>query len=71
MYAVVFAGVLQPPVAVQVEAGPQEGTLLVTWMPVTITKGETYNGSPVTGYAVYGDKKKLKDIPSPAGKVTI
>ncbi|XP_065571369.1 peripheral-type benzodiazepine receptor-associated protein 1-like isoform X4 [Artemia franciscana] len=57
-----------PPVDVQVEPGPQNGTLLVTWLPVTIksTSG-TSNGVPVTGYAVYADGKKVTDVDSPTG----
>ena len=45
----------------QVEAGPQDGTLLVTWQPVAL------NGSAVTGYAVYADGKKVTDVDSPTG----
>lgn len=43
------------------EAGPQDGTLLVTWQPVAL------NGSAVTGYAVYADGKKVTDVDSPTG----
>ncbi|XP_064461008.1 RIMS-binding protein 2-like isoform X3 [Ornithodoros turicata] len=61
-------GIPDPPVDIQVEAGPQEGTLLVTWLPVTInaTAG-TSNGAPVTGYAVYAAGRKLAEIDSPTG----
>ena len=45
----------------QVEAGPQDGTLLVTWQPVALS------GSAVTGYAVYADGKKVTDVDSPTG----
>jgi RIMS-binding protein 2 len=44
-----------------VENGPQDGTMLVTWMPVA------GSGAPVTGYAVYADGKKVTDIDSPTG----
>lgn len=43
------------------EAGPQDGTLLVTWQPVAL------HGSAVTGYAVYADGKKVTDVDSPTG----
>ncbi|XP_037091417.1 peripheral-type benzodiazepine receptor-associated protein 1-like [Pollicipes pollicipes] len=61
-------GVPDPPVDVQCELGPQEGSLLVTWLPVTInsTSG-TSNGAPVTGYAVYADGKKVTELGSPTG----
>lgn len=49
------------PPRLQVEAGPQDGTLLVTWQPVAL------NGSAVTGYAVYADGKKVTDVDSPTG----
>ncbi|XP_049767950.1 RIMS-binding protein 2-like [Schistocerca cancellata] len=51
-----------PPVDIQVEPGPQDGTLLVTWLPVTIN-----TTAPVTGYAVYADGKKVTDVDSPTG----
>ncbi|XP_076237563.1 RIMS binding protein isoform X7 [Calliopsis andreniformis] len=54
-------GLPDPPVNIQVEAGPQDGTLLVTWQPVAL------NGSAVTGYAVYADGKKVTDVDSPTG----
>ncbi|XP_048505254.1 uncharacterized protein LOC105684376 isoform X2 [Athalia rosae] len=54
-------GLPDPPVDIQVEAGPQDGTLLVTWQPVAL------NGSAVTGYAVYADGKKVTDVDSPTG----
>lgn len=47
----------------QVEAGPQDGTLLVTWQPV----GRPPAAGPVTGYAVYADGKKVTDVDSPTG----
>ncbi|XP_043216673.1 peripheral-type benzodiazepine receptor-associated protein 1-like isoform X3 [Amphibalanus amphitrite] len=63
-----WKGVPDPPVDVQCELGPQEGSLLVTWLPVTInsTSG-TSNGAPVTGYAVYADGKKVTELGSPTG----
>ncbi|RWS26093.1 RIMS-binding protein 2-like protein [Leptotrombidium deliense] len=52
----------EPPVDIQVEAGPQDGTLLVTWLPVTLDQFGTSNGCPVTGYAVFAAHKKLAEI---------
>ncbi|XP_071447128.1 uncharacterized protein [Hetaerina americana] len=63
-------GLPDPPVDIQVEAGPQDGTLLVTWLPVTVGASGipgTSNGAPVTGYAVYADGKKVTDVDSPTG----
>lgn len=48
---------------IQVEAGPQDGTLLVTWQPVS----RPPQSGPVTGYAVYADGKKVTDVDSPTG----
>jgi RIMS-binding protein 2 len=61
-------GLPDPPVDIQVENGPQDGTLLVTWLPVTINNAGTSNGAPVTGYAVYADGKKVCDVDSPTGE---
>ncbi|GLH03419.1 RIMS-binding protein 2, partial [Gryllus bimaculatus] len=60
-------GLPDPPVDIQVEAGPQDGTLLVTWLPVAGGGGVHTNGAPVTGYAVYADGKKVTDVDSPTG----
>lgn len=61
-------GLPDPPVNVLVEPGPQDGSLLVTWLPVTINStGGTSNGAPVTGYAVYADGKKVTEVESPTG----
>lgn len=56
-----------PPVNVQVEAGPQHRSLLVTWLPLTLSDFGDSNGCPVTGYAVFAGHKKLADIDSPSG----
>lgn len=48
---------------IQLEAGPQDGTILVTWQPVN----RPTSSGPVTGYAVYADGKKVTDINSPTG----
>lgn len=45
------------------EPGPQDGTLLVTWQPVSRPPAS----GPVTGYAVYADGKKVTDVDSPTG----
>lgn len=60
-------GLPDPPVDIQVEAGPQEGTLLVTWLPITLNQFGTSNNCPVTGYAVFAGHKKLAEIDSPTG----
>ncbi|XP_042864732.1 uncharacterized protein LOC122248652 isoform X5 [Penaeus japonicus] len=63
-----WRGLPDPPVDVQVEPGPQDGSLLVTWLPVTLNStGGTSNGAPVTGYAVYADGKKVTEVESPTG----
>jgi RIMS-binding protein 2 len=62
-----LTGLPDPPVDIQVEAGPQDGTLLVTWLPVGLNAST--NGAPVTGYAVYADGKKVTDVDSPTGMI--
>ncbi|XP_051862419.1 uncharacterized protein LOC117573526 isoform X14 [Drosophila albomicans] len=56
-------GLPDPPQEIQLEAGPQDGTILVTWQPVN----RPTSTGPVTGYAVYADGKKVTDINSPTG----
>lgn len=51
---------------VRVEGGPQDGTVLVTWIPVTLN--ERAKASPVTGYAVFADGKRVTDVDSPSSK---
>ncbi|XP_055995599.1 peripheral-type benzodiazepine receptor-associated protein 1-like isoform X7 [Ostrea edulis] len=58
-------GIPEPPLSVQVEVGPQEGTLLLTWLPVTIDSSGFSNGAVVTGYMVYADGRKVKEAPGP------
>ena len=65
-----ISGIPDAPLDVQVESGPQEGTLLVTWLPVTITTSGKSNGAIVTGYSIYVDGEKVQEMPSPTGKFT-
>lgn len=62
----VISGLPDPPVNVQVEQGPQDGTLLVTWLPVPTNPASTLI-SPVIGYAVFAAGKKVAEIDSPTG----
>ncbi|GAB6033736.1 hypothetical protein CHUAL_013848 [Chamberlinius hualienensis] len=58
-------GLPDPPLDVQVELGHENGTLLISWLPVTINTSGTSNGSQVTGYSVYGNENKIVDIDNP------
>lgn len=62
----IILGLPDPPVNVQVEQGPQDGTLLVTWLPVPTNAASTLI-SPVIGYAVFAAGKKVAEIDSPTG----
>ena len=62
-------GLPDAPLDIQVESGPQDGTLLITWLPVTITTSGMSNGALVTGYSVYIDGQKVKELNSPTGKL--
>ena len=55
-------GLPDAPVDVQVDAGPQPGTITVLWLPVTITQGGLSNGATVTGYLICGDGKGLMEV---------
>lgn len=65
---IMFEGLPEPPVDIQVEPGPQDGTLLVTWQPSSSITSPS--GTLVTGYAVYADGKKVTDVDSPSGNAT-
>jgi hypothetical protein len=54
-----------PPLDVQVDSGPEPGTLSILWLPVTITQFGLSNGAPVTGYVVYADGESVQDIDDP------
>ena len=66
-------GLPDPPMDVRVDPGPQDGTVLVTWIPVTlnVTAGGKDKTSPVTGYAVFADGKRVTDVDSPSSKIHI
>ena len=66
-----ISGIPDAPVDVQVEAGPQDGSLLVTWLPVTINTSGTSNGASVTGYVVFTDGHRVKEILSPTGRAKV
>jgi hypothetical protein len=57
-------GLPDAPLQVVVDSGPRPGTILVSWLPVTINPLGTSNGAPVTGYIVYGDGRRLMDVES-------
>lgn len=61
-------GVPDPPLNVQVELGPREGTLLLTWLPVTINSSGFSNGAVVTGYVVYADGNRIKEAKGPTSE---
>ena len=63
-------GIPDAPVEIQVEIGPQEGSLLVTWSPVTLTSSGKSNGAVVTGYCVYIDGTRMKEVYSATGKLS-
>ena len=52
---------------VRVDGGPQDGTILVTWIPSS-THGLAAKQAPVTGYAVFADGKRVTDVDSPTSK---
>ena len=55
---------------VRVDSGPQDGTILVTWIPVTLnTQHKTTKTAPVTGYAVFADGKRVTDVDSPSSEI--
>uniref|UniRef100_A0A8B9PBD7 Peripheral-type benzodiazepine receptor-associated protein 1 n=1 Tax=Apteryx owenii TaxID=8824 RepID=A0A8B9PBD7_APTOW len=53
------------PLDVQVEPGPSVNALLISWLPVTIDAEGSSNGVQVTGYAVYINGQRVKEIACP------
>ena len=49
----------------KIEISEEPGCLSVMWLPVTITPNGLSNGAPVTGYIIYLDGQKVKDITDP------
>ncbi len=56
------------PLDVQVEAGPQHGTLLLMWLPVSIGPTNVSNGTPITGYSIYADNVKVSTVLGPTSE---
>ena len=52
---------------VRVDGGPQDGTILVTWIPAT-NVSIAAKMAPVTGYAVFADGKRVTDVDSPTSR---
>ncbi|XP_061072556.1 peripheral-type benzodiazepine receptor-associated protein 1-like [Conger conger] len=52
------------PLNVQLETGPGPGIALVSWLPVAVDAAGMSNGVPVTGYAIYADKRKVLEVSS-------
>jgi len=55
-----------PPMDIRVDGGPQDGTLLVTWIPISRGSENDNKLAPVTGYAVFADGKRVTDVDSPS-----
>ena len=64
---VCFSALPDPPMDVRVDGGPQDGTILVTWIPAT-NVSIAAKMAPVTGYAVFADGKRVTDVDSPTSK---
>ncbi|CAG5133587.1 unnamed protein product [Candidula unifasciata] len=64
-FATTAAGTTEPPLNVQVESGPRVGTILLTWLPVTINSSGVCNGVVVTGYHIMADERKVHFVPGP------
>ncbi|OQR69342.1 RIMS-binding protein 2-like [Tropilaelaps mercedesae] len=60
-------GIPDPPVDIRVEPGPQDGTILVTWLPVHQNNNPEQPGLPVSGYAVFASGRMVTQIDSPSG----
>lgn len=53
---------IEPPLSVQCEIGPQKGSVLVMWLPVCLSVHGSSNGKPVHGYSLYIDSVHVKNV---------
>lgn len=63
---VIIVGLPDPPNNVQVELGPQSGTLLVSWTPVT-SQPLPPSRAAVHSYLIYADGRNIAQVPSANG----
>lgn len=59
-------GLPDPPSHVQVEIGPQPGTLLVSWQPVA-NQPKPPSRAAVLSYLIYADGKNIAQVPQSTG----
>ena len=62
-----LVGLPDPPSQVQVEVGPQPGTLLISWRPVT-TQPKPPSRAAVHSYLVFADGRNIAQVPSATGE---
>ncbi|VDO93190.1 unnamed protein product [Heligmosomoides polygyrus] len=60
---IVPVGLPDPPTNVQAENGPQAGTLLISWTPVT-NQPKPPSRAAVHSYLIYADGKNIAQVPS-------
>lgn len=68
LYGDLSVGLPDPPAHVQVDPGPQDNTLLVTWRPVD-TQPKPPSRAAVAAYLIYADGRKVLEVPSPSGTI--
>ena len=66
MHVVLCVTATGPPLNIQIEAGVHYGSLLVSWLPATISC-DTCISTNIAGYAVYVNSIEVKRLMSPAG----
>uniref|UniRef100_A0AC35GJD2 Fibronectin type-III domain-containing protein n=1 Tax=Panagrolaimus sp. PS1159 TaxID=55785 RepID=A0AC35GJD2_9BILA len=59
----ISVGLPDPPSQVQVEVGPQPGTLLISWKPVT-SQPKPPSRAAVHSYLVFADGRNIAQVPS-------
>lgn len=64
---IVPVGLPDPPTNVQAENGPQAGTLLISWTPVT-NQPKPPSRAAVHSYLIYADGKNIAQVPSATGE---
>jgi len=59
-----------PPLNIQIESGRQSGSLMISWLPLTISCDMNV-GSNIAGYVVYVNNVEVKRLMNPTGEQSV
>ena len=62
-----FKGDIEPPIGLNVEVDDENNSLLITWLPITLSNVASSSGTQVLGYCVYLDGVEVNVVQGAAG----